>query len=82
MTQDEIRGKIGELLADFLEEDNIELADDTVADDVDGWDSITHMKLVLAIEEFYRIRFESDEIAAPENVGALVDLIADKCAEK
>ena len=82
MTKDEIRRTISELLADFLEEDKIELADDMVADDVDGWDSIVHMKLVLAIEEVYGIRFESEEINAPENVGALLDLLVYKCAEK
>jgi acyl carrier protein len=78
MSRDQIREKIGELLADLLDEDNIKLSDETVAEDVDGWDSIVHVKLILAIESSYGIRFESDEIAAPENVGALVDLIASK----
>ena len=82
MTKPEIMEKIGDLLADILDEDEIKLKDETVADEVDGWDSVTHVKLILAIEDFYGIRFESDEIAAPENVGALADLIGKKLAEK
>ena len=82
MSKAEIRTKIGALLADILDEDHIDLADDTVADQVDGWDSVTHVKLILAIEAAYGIRFESDEIAAPEDVGALADLIGEKLAAK
>jgi acyl carrier protein len=47
---------------------------------VPGWDSVNHVKLILAIEAEYGLRLEADEITEPENVGALVDLIASKVA--
>jgi len=82
MDKQEIRKTVESLLGDVIDRENIELADTTVADDIEDWDSLAHVKLILAIEDFYGIRFESDEIAAPENVGALVDLIAAKAVGK
>ena len=82
MSRDDIRTKIASLLADILDEDHIDLGDTTVAEDVPGWDSDAHVNLVLAIEDYYHIRFDSDEIGAPENVGALTDLIDSKLKSK
>jgi acyl carrier protein len=48
------------------------------ADDVADWDSTNHVRLIVAVEEEFGIRFESDEITAPETVGELVDLVASK----
>ena len=45
------------------------LADDTVASDMDGWDSLAHMKLLVALEDEYNISFLLSELTAPGNVG-------------
>ncbi|SEQ37224.1 acyl carrier protein [Faunimonas pinastri] len=78
MNRDQIRSKIAELLGDITDNDDLALTDETTADDVDGWDSVNHVKLIVALESALKIRFDSDEITAPDNVGALVDLIAEK----
>ena len=78
MTRDEIRAKVQALLRDILDNDEIVLADDMVASDVVDWDSTNHVRLIVALEEELGIRFETEEIAAPESVGQLVDLIATK----
>ena len=78
MTRDEIRARIQELLRDILDNDEVVLSDDMVASDVVDWDSTNHVRLIVALEEDLGIRFETDEIAAPESVGQLVDLIAAK----
>lgn len=70
-----IREKVAKVLGSILDEDDLKLEDATVADAVDGWDSINHVKLIIALEKFYKIRFAPEEITAPENVGALVTLI-------
>ncbi|HMN70392.1 MAG TPA: acyl carrier protein [Rhodoblastus sp.] len=80
MTRDSVREMIARNLADVLDEDHIDLTDQTRADEVDGWDSVNHVKLIIAIESEMGIRFESDEITSPENVGALIDLIMSKKA--
>jgi acyl carrier protein len=56
------------------------VTDETVADDVVDWDSTNHVRLIVAIEEEFHIRFETDEITKPESVGDLVDLISAKLA--
>jgi acyl carrier protein len=58
----------------------VELGRETTAVDVDGWDSIAHVMLVLASEREFGVRFESSEIANAANVGEFADLIAAKRA--
>ena len=54
--------------------------DSSTADDVAEWDSANHVRLMIAAESEFGVRFETDEITAPETVGALVDLIQAKLA--
>lgn len=82
MGRDEIRNKIQTILADVLDLDDLALTDATVAQEVPDWDSTNHVRLIVALESELGIRFEADEISAPENVGALVDLVADKLPAK
>jgi acyl carrier protein len=77
-SRDEVRDKIQIIFRDVFDEDDIVIHDQTVADDVPDWDSTNHVRLIVAIEEELDIRFESDEIAAPENVGELVDMVKSK----
>jgi acyl carrier protein len=70
-----------EALADVFEEvlgRRVELGADTTAGDVDGWDSVVHVMLVLASERKFGIRFESSEIANAANVGEFLSLVETK----
>jgi acyl carrier protein len=51
------------------------LSRETTAEDIDAWDSLTHVQLVVAIEERFRIRLTTGEIVSLANVGQLLDLI-------
>jgi acyl carrier protein len=50
----------------------------TTAQDVDGWDSLTHINLIVAVEREFKIRFTTSEVQGLKNVGDLIDLIARK----
>lgn len=78
MNRSEIMIKIAGCLEDVLDEDDIELTEETTADDVEGWDSMAHVKLIIAMESTFDIRFESHEFSAPENIGEMVSLIEGK----
>ncbi len=78
MTDSEVRQKIAEFLAQITENVAVELNDTMVAADVTGWDSGNHVKLMMAIEEELGVRFDVEELGAPENVGALVKLVSSK----
>lgn len=78
MTRDQIINVISEQLAQVLDEDEVSVTEETTADDVEGWDSIAHVKLIIALESALGVRFETDEITAPDNIGQLADIIARK----
>jgi acyl carrier protein len=56
----------------------VALREETTGADVEGWDSITHVMLILASEREFAVRFESSEIANAANVGEFVSLIEAK----
>lgn len=66
------------IFADLLDRNDIVLTRETTANDVEEWDSLAHIHLVVAIERHFKIRFSSLEIQTWENVGSLVDSIASK----
>ena len=72
-------GQFVELLfGDVLDDDNIVLTNETTADDVEEWDSLNHIQLVVAIEKKFGIRFLSHEIRSWNNVGELVNSISNR----
>jgi len=78
MGREEIRAKIQELLREVTDDESAAVTDETTAEDVSGWDSTNHVRLMVALEAAFNIRFETDEIAAPETVGELISLIQGK----
>ena len=78
MTQQEVLAKVTEIFRDVLDEDSIMLKPETTADDIDEWDSLTHIQLVVAIEKFFKIRFNSGEISGFKNVGEMCEAISRK----
>jgi acyl carrier protein len=70
-----------EVMGDVFEEvlgRPVQLRPETTAGDVEGWDSVVHVMLILATERKYGIRFESSEIANAANVGEFVELVEAK----
>jgi len=78
MDEPQIYQRLTEIFHDVFDEDSIEVTPKLSADDVDGWDSLTHIRLILTIEKVFKIRFSTSEIAKLENVGALAALIQGK----
>lgn len=78
MDRSEILTKITETLADIIDEPDLVLTEESIADEVEEWDSLNHVKLMIELENELGIRFETSEISSPENVGALIDLIQQK----
>jgi acyl carrier protein len=74
----EILKQVNEVFIDILDNSKIILTDESTADDVEDWDSLTHIQLVVAIEKHFKIRFTAKEIQSWKNVGEMVKSIDDK----
>lgn len=73
---------IRDIMADVLDIDADGVGPETTADDVDEWDSLSHIRLMVAIERRFGITFDNAEIAELANVGEMIALIAAKGGTK
>ena len=78
MERNDILKRVEEIFREELELDDLVLTDETTADDVEEWDSLSHVQLVAAMEEAFGIEFKSREILSWENIGDLIDSIEKK----
>lgn len=74
----EILKQINDIFKDVLDDDDIVLNEMTKASDIDDWDSLTHIQLVVAIEKSFKIRFTSSEIQSWSNVSDMIDCLIKK----
>jgi len=74
--------KLNPIFRQVFEDDEISLNRETTADDVEAWDSLSHINLVIAIEMAFKIRFALGELQSLKNVGNLADLIDKKLSKK
>jgi acyl carrier protein len=77
MQQQEVLTKLQEIF-DTVFLDEVKVTPELSAKDVPEWDSITHVTLIMAVEEGFGIRFRVGEVEATQNVGDLANLII-KC---
>jgi acyl carrier protein len=61
---------------------NFSITRDTTADQVPGWDSLNHARLLMQVEDDFSIRFDPEEVIELENVGELADIIEQKGASR
>ena len=69
---------LNRIFRQVFDDESITVTRLTTADDVDGWDSLSHINLVVAVETEFRIRFALGELQALKNVGDMADLIEKK----
>jgi acyl carrier protein len=81
MDESQIYARLGEVFHDVFDDDSIKIGPELSAKDVDGWDSLTHIRLILTIEKSFGIRFRVGEVEATKNLGGLADLIAKRLSQ-
>lgn len=69
-----------EIFRQVFDDDSIEISRTTTANDIEEWDSLTHMNLVVAMEARFKIRFALGELQSLKNVGEMIDLVNKKLA--
>ncbi len=78
MIKKDILRQVRDIFADILDNEKLVLTEATQATDVDDWDSLNHIQMVVAIEKHFKIRFNSAEIQAWKNVGEMIESIQKK----
>jgi acyl carrier protein len=75
MEKNEILTKVEEIFREVLDNKDIVLTDETTADDIEDWDSLSHIQLIVAFEKSFGIKFTSKEMLSWDNVGEMVECI-------
>lgn len=78
---EEMEQALTQVFRDVFDDDSIVLRPDLSAKDVEAWDSLTHIRLLLTIEREFHIKFTVTEVGELKNVGGLTDLIQAKTAK-
>lgn len=78
MEKDQVLSQLQEIFRDTLDDQGVVLNYDTTANDVEGWDSLTHIHLVVSIERHFKLRFTAKEIQGWKNIGELSEGIISK----
>ncbi len=78
MERTEVFDRLNRVFREILDVEDLVLTDGTTADDVEEWDSLSHIQLVVAVEKAFGVKFTSREIMRWNNVGEMVDSILAK----
>ena len=81
MTREAVFEKLNRIFRDNFDDDEICLTDETSAEDIEDWDSLEQINLVVAIQDAFGIKFNIDEVNAMKNVGEMADAILEKTGE-
>jgi len=70
--------KLNDVFRMVFDDETLSVSETTTANDVDGWDSLTHINLIMAVEALFRIQFSSKDLGSLRNVGDLLGIIESK----
>ena len=78
MMNSEIYQRLTDIFHDVFDDESLVLTPELTANDVDEWDSLSHIRLVLGVEKAFSMKFNASEVARLKNVGEFVELIRSK----
>lgn len=78
MTKEEIYNALDEVFQEVFDDEEIHVNEFTTADDIEDWDSLEHINLVVAVENKFGIKFNMNEVTTMKNVGEMVDIILER----
>ena len=78
MTREEVYEKLKGVFQDVFDDESITVDDGTTADDIEDWDSLEHINLIVAVERCFGIKFTMGEVTGMKNVGHMADIIMER----
>ena len=76
----ELHDRLEEVFRQVFDDEDLLLADEMKATDIEGWDSVTHINLMFGIEQAFGVRFKGNELADMKNIGELKQFLSTKDA--
>lgn len=81
MTREDVMKELNEIFIDIFDDEDIVLSDETTAADIEYWDSLEQINIIMACERHWGVKFDLGEIGKMKNVGEMVDMIFGKVSE-
>lgn len=78
MDQGTILNDINTICRDVFDNSSLNITEETTALDVEEWDSLTHIQLVVAVEKHFKVKFTSAEITGFKKVGDMCSAVKSK----
>ena len=81
MNREQVFERVNKVFRDVFDDESIVVTDETTADDIEDWDSLEHINLIVAMEEEFGMKFSMGEVTGMANVGAAVDIILERATK-
>jgi acyl carrier protein len=81
MTREAILDRLAAIFRDVFDDDGIAVSEATTPQDIEGWDSLGHLNLVVAVEGAFGMKFTMEEVVDMRGVGDMVDMLAQRGAD-
>ena len=78
MNKNNIKEKLQSVFVDVFDDEDLRISNSTNSDDIEEWDSLNHIALVLSIEKCFNIRFMTGEVLSLKDVGEMIQLLEKK----
>ena len=78
MTREEIFKNLNEVFRDVFDDEEITVDENTTSNDIEDWDSLEHINLIVAVEKKFGMKFSMGEVTTMKNVGEMADIISSR----
>ena len=78
MNEVNVKKELNEIFQEVFDDESIEINNDTTSNDIEDWDSLEHINLIVAVENHFGIKFNMNEVTTMKNVGEMIKLILEK----
>ena len=82
MGKEEIYERLNNVFRDIFDDETIVVTAETTSKDIEDWDSLEHINLVVAVEQEFGIKFNMNEVTTMKNVGEMVDIIISRTSKQ
>lgn len=80
LSREEVFERVTEIFRDVFDDEDLEINDSTNSEDIEDWDSLEHIQLIVGMEKEFKVKFDIKTVNSLENVGQMIDLIVSMTA--